>query len=94
MKGQWLQIQFKYLKDRLDNKEGTSIIVDEKHYYKFNAEVDGIYYTEQHGDWELIIDKKIKICDSNCRECKECGLWNKKEYYFIPCSDILRIRLD
>ena len=94
MKGQSLQRQFNYLKERLDNKDVTRIIVDENPYYGFYAECDCLYHTERHGDWELIIDEKIKNCDSNCKECKECGLWDKKGYYFIPCSNIWRIRLD
>lgn len=90
MNGPWLQEQFNYLKERLDNKEGTRIIVDENPCY----ERDCLHHTEQHGDWELIIDEKIKNCDSNCNECKECGLWNNTEYYFIPCSNIWGIRLN
>ena len=89
MKGPSLQRQLNCLKEHL-NKEGTCIIVDETPY----TICDCLYHTERHGDWELIIDEKMKNCDLKCKECKKCGLWDKKGYYFIPCSNIWRIRLD
>ena len=86
MKGPSLQRQFEKCKE-----EGTRIIVDEYPYY---GVCDCVYHTERHGDWELIINGKIKTCNLDCKECGECGLWDKKGRYYIPCSDIWRIRLD
>lgn len=95
MKGKSLQRQFLNLKEELKNG-GTSISVklQPRHGY-FENLGDAIFHTEIPSEnWELVIDDKINVCNSNCKECKLCGLADYKRRKFVSCDEIWQLEID
>lgn len=94
MKGKSLQRQFLNLKEELnDGGLGVLVKLQPRHGYLENLG-DAVFHTEVPGkNWELVIDKKINECDSDCKNCKLCGLVDYKIRKFISCDEIWQLEI-
>ena len=95
MKGESLKRQFLKLKEELKNG-GMFIVVKLQPTRQYIENLgDGIVHTSIPGkNWELVISDSMGECDSNCKECKLCGLADSTIHKFVSCDEIWQLDID
>ena len=91
MKGPSLQKQFNALSEKYSGKKLDVEL--QPHDGTWNG-YDATFRTIKHEHWQLVINDAMQTCEQKCKQCGKCGLWAVDGFYFVKCSDIMKIDLD